>query len=277
MLLEKDRGTAEDRVSQFYNTVGWELSDGDTKDARLWEDLREHSRAYISKCRRRLLRHIPKDGRCMLDMASGPIQFPEYLEYSKTYDKRYCVDLSAAALSLAKNKIGDKGVFLHGSFFDLEIPENFFDCSLSLHTIYHMDADQQETAVRKLLKVTKPGRPVIILYSNPNTLVSLPFRIARKIKGFFESRRKLTSKASRAEDALYFHAHPIEWWTRFADAATVNVLPWRAFASNAQKIFIPNNKFGAWLLERLFNLEDRFPRIFVKYFQYPMIVLTKKP
>ncbi len=276
MLVNKGEEAAEASVSNFYNTVGWELTDGNTEDAILWEDLRYNSREYITKCRLRLLNHIPLDGKYMLDMASGPIQFPEYLEYSKTYDKRYCVDLSSTALDLAKNKIGDKGVFLHGSFFDLEIPENFFDCSLSLHTIYHIDRNLQEVAVKKLLKVTKPGRPVIILYSNPNTLVSLPFRLARKVLSFCNLNSKPTIPDYIAENSLYFYAHPIDWWDRFSDCATVEILPWRAFATNFQKVLIPDNKFGAWLLDALFNLENRYPGIFVKYFQYPMIILTKK-
>ena len=49
--------------------------------------------------------------------------------------------------------------------------ENYFDCSVSLHTIYHIDKDIQENAVRKLLYVTKPGQPVIIIYSNPLPII----------------------------------------------------------------------------------------------------------
>jgi len=276
MSVDKNNGSAEASVSEFYNTVGWETTDGNTEDAKLWEDLREHSSAYVSKCRLRLLRHIPGDGKYMLDMASGPIQFPEYLKYSKNYEKRYCVDLSSSALEIAKKKIGDKGVFLHGSFFDIDIPDDFFDCSISLHTIYHMDRDLQEVAVRKLLKVTKPGKPVIVLYSNPNTLVSLPFRVARRILSFIGLDVKATSQSRPAENSLYFYAHPINWWQRFGDEANVEIFSWRAFAANAQKAFFPNNKFGAWLLSLLFKLEDRYPGFFVRYFQYPMIVLTKK-
>ena len=40
----------------------------------------------------------------MLDMASGPIQYPEYLVYSSNFKKRYCVDLSKNALEAAKKK-----------------------------------------------------------------------------------------------------------------------------------------------------------------------------
>ena len=53
-----------------------------TEDARQWEDLRIFTRVY-SKCRLRLLKHIPESGDNMLDMASGPAAYSEYLEYSK--------------------------------------------------------------------------------------------------------------------------------------------------------------------------------------------------
>jgi len=208
-------------------------------------------------------------------MASGPIQYKEYLEYSKNFKKRYCVDLSSGALEKAKKKIGDHGVFLHGSFFDIPMEENFFDCAVSLHTIYHIDKDKQEEAVRKLLYVTKPGKPVIIVYSNPNTLfVSLPFRLLKKVMNILKSPDK---KGKQDEVlSLYFHAHPIEWWSRFGDIASVKILPWRSFASHYQKMIIPNNKIGSRMFGALFNLEERFPDFFVKHFQYPMIILTKR-
>jgi len=89
---------AEDRVAKFYDTIGWE-SEGDiTQDARRFEDLREYAGEYVRKCRWRVLRHIPDTGENLLDMASGPIQYKEYLQYSKNFHKRYCVDLSSKAL-----------------------------------------------------------------------------------------------------------------------------------------------------------------------------------
>src|SRR5258705_6471180 len=99
------RNAAEDRVRNFYSTAGWEVRDGIAEDTRRFEDLRENARDYVSKCRLRVLRHIPATGEKMLDMASGPLQYPEYLEYSKSFSKRYCVDLSAQALESAEKKI----------------------------------------------------------------------------------------------------------------------------------------------------------------------------
>lgn len=266
----------EERVSKFYNTIGWKTEEEITEDARRWEDLREHAKEYVGKCRLRVLRHIPENGVHILDMASGPIQYKEYLEYSKNFKKRYCIDLSSEALESAKRKIGDHGVFLHGSFFDIPLEENFFDCAVSLHTIYHIDKDKQEQAVRKLIKVTKPGKPVIILYINQNTFISylsLPLLVLRRAKSLL----KKPEKMKKEDDlSLYSHAHSIEWWNRFRDIASVKIFPWRSFESDIQKRLIPNNKIGRKMFNILFNLEERFPDFFVKHFTYPMIVLTKR-
>ena len=261
-------------VSKFYNTIGWETNNGVTEDAKLWEDLRDAAKDYISKCRLRVMRHIPPEGDNILDMASGPIQYPEYLKYSENFKKRYCVDLSSSALAEAEAKIGNHGVFLEGSFFDINLEENLFDCSVSLHTLYHIDKDMQEKAVRKLLYVTKPGKTIIIVYSNPNTLISLPARLIRRGRKFL-SGKSLKGDLDNAS-VLYFHQYPNDWWRRFDAVATVKMYPWRSFAANFTKLFIPNNTLGKKLLDVIFNLEEMFPDFFVRYFQYQMIVLIKK-
>ncbi len=262
---------AERRVSNFYNTVGWSEQEGVTEDARRWEDLRPAADKYVRDSRLRVLRHIPESGDKILDMASGPIQYPEYLEYSRNFNKRYCVDLSADALAKARERIGGHGEFLCGSFFDIELPEDFFDCAVSLHTIYHMDSDKQEEAVRKLLHVTKPGKPVIVVYSNPNAIpltlkALIPFR-----KQFKAWRRKRRGQG----DKIYFQPHPVDWWYRFRDVADVHIYPWRSFTSTDQKRWFPDNGFGSWMFDKLFQLEERYPDFFIRHFRYPMIVLTK--
>lgn len=269
------RNEAEERVSEFYNTVGWENDGNITEDAKRFEDLRDNSKEYVRSCRLRVLRHIPNKGKYILDMASGPIQYDEYLEYSKNFEKRYCVDLSSAALESARTKIGKHGVFLLGSFFDITIEENFFDCSISLHTIYHIDKNHQEAAVRKLIQTTKPGKPVIIVYSSSHIFVKLtklPLRIFKRMRTIFKSQN---STNSSNEPTLYFHAHPVKWWRRFSDVADVEILPWRSFDSNVQKALFPNNVIGRKMLSALYNLEEIFPKFFANYFQYPMIILTK--
>jgi ubiquinone/menaquinone biosynthesis C-methylase UbiE len=273
---------AEKQVLDFYNNIGWKTNFGITEDARRFEDLRESAKDYVRKCRLRILRYIPKSGQNILDMASGPIQYEEYLQYSKNFKKRYCVDLSLSALKQAKKKIKDHGVYLHGSFFDILFKKNFFDCSISLHTIYHIDKDKQEEAVQKLIDITKPGKPLIIVYTNPSKilkwssrLIMFPFLILEKSKEIFK--KLIKKKEYKKYTDLYFYGHPIEWWDRFRNSQTsVKIVPWRSLNADIQKCIIPNNKIGKKIFNIIFNLEERFPNFFVKYFCYPMIIITKK-
>jgi ubiquinone/menaquinone biosynthesis C-methylase UbiE len=267
------KNDAENKVRSFYRDKGWEQEGDITEDARRWEDLRANAQQYVSDCRLRLLQYIPDHGQNMLDMASGPIQYPEYLEYSRNFSKRYCVDLSEKALSDAREKIGDHGEFLAGSFFDMDLPENFFDCTISLHTIYHMDKDKQETAVRKLVRLTKPEHPVIIVYSNPDAFIRF---FPRKIMKSIKHRLNRSEKKSK-NSPLYFYDHPVSWWYRFNDIAKVEIRPWRSFKSRDQKKIFPDNRFGGFLFKVLFFLEEKFPGFFARHGQYPMIILTRNP
>jgi SAM-dependent methyltransferase len=266
---------AEKRVSAFYNSIGWETRNGITEDAKRFEDLRDCARDYISDCRLRVKKFIPDKGEYLLDMASGPLQYQEYIEYSRNFKKRYCVDLSKNALDQAKKKIGDHGIFLCGSFFDIPLEKDFFDCTISLHTIYHIDKKRQEEAVRKLIHVTKPGKKVVIVYSNPYTPL-LPASVVFSLLHNFLSRKKEKSGLEHAEPKLYFYAFPISWWQRFSDISHVQITPWRSFSSDFQQMIVPDNIIGKKMLKALFWMENMFPKFFVYFFQYPMIILTKK-
>jgi len=264
---------AEESVSEFYNTVGWVTDDNTTEDAKRFEDLRKYAQKYAIKTRNLVFNYIPKQGENIIDMASGPIQYMEYLNYSKNFKKRYCVDLSSDALKMAEEKIGDHGVFLHGSFFDLELHENFFDCALSLHTIYHMAKEKQAIAVRKLVHITKSGKPIIIIYSNPNVFWnSNLFRKLGLLKG--ERRTHIDHSTKIKKHALYFDPHPISWWNQFEDVADLKIVPWRSFGPAAQKKLFPNNWFGEKMLVVLYRLERMFPKFFVKHFTYPCLLYT---
>ena len=62
---------------------------------------------------------------------------------------------------------------------------------------------------------------------------------------------------------------------QFDKLAKIEMYPWRSFASQHQKKIFPNNFFGEMMFKILIILEDKFPDFFLKYFQYPIIVLKK--
>tara|TARA_B100000886_G_scaffold315830_1_gene254057 strand:+ start:72 stop:827 length:756 start_codon:yes stop_codon:yes gene_type:complete len=248
-------------VSKFYNKTGWNSNDQITLDSKLFEDNRKVAENYVRKCRLKILNHVPKRGKNFLDFASGPIQYKEYLKYSKNFKYRHCVDFSRQAIIDAKKKLKKRGKYYVADFMELNFPSNFFDCSLSMHTIYHMNKKIQEKAIRKMIKITKPNKPIIIIYSNPNPLI-------RKVYSIFLKRKK-----SRL---LYFYCYPINWWKRFENECNIEFYCWRSFSSKHQEILIPNNLFGEKILKIIFYLENKFSSFFSRYFQYPMIVLKKK-
>lgn len=249
-------------IQEFYEDIGWEEHGDQTEDAVRWEDSRPVAAQYVSSCRRRVQEYIPEQGEKILDAASGPVQYPEYIDYSKGYRERYCVDLSARALEKARERLGDHAVGIQGNIVELDLPDEFFDCTISLHTIYHIAADQQEKAVRNLLRMTRAGRPVIIVYSNPNSLLG---RVSRLL-----GRGKPPSS-----DDIYFHPHPLEWWSRFEDTATVSIMPWRFLAAQDSKSLVPNNALGRALFMWLFKWEERHPAAAARWGRYPIVILKK--
>ena len=211
-------------VHKFYNLIGWKKNNKHFKDAKISEDLRFYSREYVSKCRKRILRYIPRKGVNMLDFASGPIQYNEYLSYSKNYNYRHCVDFSKDAIKFAKLKLRQNGKFYCQDFLGIKFKNNYFDCILSLHTIYHINKLKQKKVIKKLLSISKKNTPIIIVYSNPNTIID-------KIKLLF------FYKKSKKND-YYFFCHPISWWEQFKDDANVEFYPWRSLSSTHQKFLI---------------------------------------
>lgn len=265
----KENRVISQQVEKLYEDIGWTMVDGVTYDAKTSEDLRKTSSDYVSACRLRVLRHLPKTGHRLLDMASGPIQYPEYFKYSEGFDIRVCIDLSKRALDMAKAKLGDRGEYHEGDFLDLSI--EMVDAAVSLHTIYHIDQDLQEKAVRKLITLTKPGGTVVIVYSNPNNLVSMLLAPLRKLAGLLKPR----AERGDTPDTIYFRPFPLAWWKRFEDTGSVHIYPWRTLSTRVQLSLIPGNLFGKWLLSKLFALEDLFPKFFVYIGCYPMIVIKK--
>jgi SAM-dependent methyltransferase len=254
----------EDQVRDFYDQEGWQTDTaGRTADAERWEDLRPCAAEYVSACRRKVLEFLPASGERILDAGSGPIQYPEYLEYSSGFAKRVCVDLSQRALDEARAKLGDRGDYVLASLLDLPFPDDYFEAAVSLHTIYHVDRDQQEGAVRELIRVLKPGAGGVVVYANPDRLAARLKRLVRR-------------PLSPDSGPIYYFAHPLSWWDRFSDEAEVEIVPWRFLNANESRRLIPDNAIGARMFRVLLAFEQALPSWATRLGCYPMIVLTKR-
>jgi ubiquinone/menaquinone biosynthesis C-methylase UbiE/uncharacterized protein YbaR (Trm112 family) len=276
-------------VQQFYDEVGWQhAGNGDFVDAEKWEDLRRVASDYVRRCHLRVNEHLQPRGEYLLDVASGPVQYAEYLTYSNGYSARICVDISIAALEAARRKLGTAGIYILGDITDLPLAAGSVQGVVSLHTIYHVPAAQQARAFREIHRVLAAGHNAVVVYCWPSfaiKLAKLPAsgvrrlgRIAAKFKPGANGRSAETS-ASNPEQSpparLYYHAYPYCWFARQRWGFSWKIWPWRSVTVPLMRAYFHRWLLGRTLLAALFRLEQALPRLFGRFGAYPMIVIHK--
>jgi len=283
-------------VKDFYDSIGWrEIGDGLYQNAR-YEDLRPVSREYIHRCHERVRRHLPKTGGYLLDAGSGPIQYPEYLEYSVGFGKRVCLDISNLALKEARSRIGDHGWFVVGDIANLPFRSDSFDGLISLHAVHHLPPDEQTRSFREFARVLTPRHTAVVVYSwgERALLVKLakwPMRwanTAAKLIGKLRGRdaaprlpsgRNLDRDSEKLIKAsgTYTYKHGYSWVRdQLGNLPGLDVLVWRSMSTAMLRAFIRERLFGEWVLRLVYSVEERFPRLMGRVGQYPMIIFKKE-
>ena len=286
-------GMSDDKraVQDFYEAVGWNQGKtGEFVDAELWEDRRPVSRDYIRKCHQRVARHVKPAGRYLLDVASGPIQYDEYLTYSEHYAARICVDISLAALREARRKLGPRGIYILGDITNLPLRDGMVDGAVSLHTIYHVPADEQAAAFDEIFRVLRPGCTAAIVYcwrsglikalGLPAKLARWPLRMLRKMVAALlgrsaTNRRPDARSAHTPQEKLYYHAHPYSWFARQAFGFPAEVRTWRSISVPLMRAYVHRWLFGRALLAVLYFVEEHLPHACGRFGAYPLIVIYK--
>ena len=283
-------------VREFYDSVGWKQIGDDIYQNARYEDLRPVSREYIHRCHLRVTRHLNREGEYLLDAGSGPIQYPEYLEYSSGYRYRVCLDISILALKEARKRIGSHGLFVVGDVANLPFQHNAFDGVVSLHTVHHLPADEQRQAFEELYRVLSVGNRGVVIYSWGDhallvRLTRLPIRLAFDLLKLY---RRLWRKGDEISlpdgvavdtesaqllrvSGTFTFKHDYAWVSReLKDIQGLQVVVWRSVSTAFLRAFIHRLFLGKWWLRVLFWKEERAPRLFGRIGQYPMILFEKQ-
>jgi SAM-dependent methyltransferase len=277
------------QVREFYDHVGWqEASDGFYQNAS-YEDLRPVVHDYIHNCHMRILRHLNLSGRLLLDAGSGPIQYPEYLEYSKGYQHRVCADISSVALQEARKRIGLHGLFIVCDVANLPFRSNTFDGMVSLHTIHHLPPSEHIRAYQELYRTLAPtGKGVIVNgWDKPPLTIFLNFWIglAERLNALFRSQPIVTDHGQQSlsydhqitNRGTYVRKHNAAWLQKeVGSLMPIKIWCWRSVSVRFLRTFIHERLAGRRLLKVLYWKEERFPHFFGKYGQYPLIEFRKK-
>jgi SAM-dependent methyltransferase len=278
------------RVREFYNSIGWkEIGAGVYQNAQ-YEDLRPVSRGYIHRCHLRVARFLPSEGTYLLDAGSGPIQYPEYLEYSKGFQYRVCLDISSLALMEARKRIGEHGLYVVGDIARLPFKPNTFDGLVSLHTIHHLPAEEQEKAFYDLYRTLRPGGQAAVVYSWGDRSILMrklqrPMRWVQAIgdRLGLDPPTEVLGDPRRERDApeeacagTFTYKHDYVWVKENLHSLDqLRIRVWRSVSTKFLRIFIHEATLGRLMLWLLFGLEGLFPRLLGRIGQYPLLLFEK--
>lgn len=268
-----------ERVFDYYNEVSYHQVEGKAiySDSAKWVDYREVSKVYIRTCFRRAGKYLDGAGQYYLDVASGPIGLEEYIDLSKSYQVRICIDISYKALEKAKENYPREGLFICGDIANIPLKDGVCDAVLSQHTLYHVPRKEQATAVRELYRVAKPGGRVAIVYSwfyyslfmNIALLPIQLYRVARYFLSLW------LSPVFRDKPRLYFAVHSPFWFKNLGLPGKMEFYCWRSVNKYFLDTYIHKGLGGEKILRRLMRLEDRYPRFFGWVGDYPVVVIDK--
>lgn len=278
-----DRFAGEkDSVQRFYDEVGWAKNDaGHFEDSVAFVAQDAAARAYHDRCLTRVGRYLDAEGEFLLDAASGPLPHEEHLAYSKGFVRRICVDFSVLALREAKRKLGDHGIYLVADLTRLPLRENSMDAAISLHTIYHIPAAQQRDALAELYRVAKPGSKILVAY---NWGSKCWIRKMNKRLGWLprQLRKRVDRHAPPEETAgatkpkIYTHTHRYRDIADLGAPLGMKIVALQSLGRAVSQQFSSTPRLGRALFALFFWLEDRFPALFGRIGQYPLLILHKR-
>ena len=297
----------KEQVREFYDRVGWRtIGEGLYQNAR-YEDLRPVSAEYLHRSHLRVGRYLAPAGNFLLDAGSGPIQYPEYLEYSAGFTYRVCLDLSLRALIEARERLGARGLYVLGDVARLPFREGCFAALVSMHTIHHLPPAEHESAFRGLYRSLQPGGRAVVVHSwgarsglmrlaAPLVLLSSALRrAARRLRpgearvgpersqanGNGIDRTTAAEERTAAERLVgqpgtFTFRHDYNWFrTRLFDLPGFEIRVWRAVSVEFLRSFVHPKLLGSRLLRLVSWLEERLPHWLGRHGQYPMILFSK--
>jgi SAM-dependent methyltransferase len=256
----------ERRVREFYDREGW-VADarGRTGEDAYFRQLGEGRSAYDrEKIRKTAALFDGREGTLLI--AGGGDLPASHMLVAEKFERVVCVDISWRALEISRAKLGARGEYHQASMLALPLADGSVDAVLCAHVLYHVDRDDQQRAVGELIRVTRPGGRIVVVYGNPRAPLAL---VQRALRGLRVNRLL-------GREKLYVHAHPLSWWSRFARECHVQVRPCDVMSTNQARALLPTEgarrRFFGWATA----FEDRRPWTAARLWTYPAIVLDRR-
>lgn len=272
------------RVFDYYNDVNFYIQDNYSvyADSAKWVDYRKVSEDYMRNSFTKAGRYLPAKGKYLLDIASGTIGFPEYINLSNGYEYRICVDISVNALIGAKynlEKAGKKGIYICGDITNIPIQDNICDAVLSQHTLYHIPKNEQALAVNEMYRVAKPNSKIVIIYCwfYHSWMMNISLNIVQIYRITRHYLSKIFVRIIKSKQSLYFYAHSHRWFKKtFAFSDKIDFFAWRSTNKYFMDIYIHEKLGGKKILKLISDLEDKHSKFMSTFGEYAAIVISKE-
>lgn len=261
-------------AKQFYDEFGWAPdADGEFLETKAFVDKRSVSAEHASACMRRLgERYFSGGGKYILDAGCGPLVDDDVVRFGDRFERDICTDLSTRALNIAREKLGDRGIYLKCDITKMPIEDSVVDAITCNHVIYQLPLALQAAAFRELWRVLKPGGVAVVIYWWSDA--SLPWKLERIAK-LLPMRGPGEPEASEGVPELPHNTRPRTWfeskdWPFSYQYDIYNSVP-QLFLRN----YIPDDWRGRAFLSGVRALQAAAPRYCGKRGLMPAIVFKK--
>jgi ubiquinone/menaquinone biosynthesis C-methylase UbiE len=230
-------------VKEYYDKIGWKKHEGKYNDTLSFSS--KVGMEYKRRCNDRLKDMIGSP-ELLLDVACGASPFD-----SKA-NKQLCIDFSITALQEAKRN-RPEGLFVLGDITLLPLKDNSVSDTVSMHTIYHVQKEKQETAINEIKRVTKNKCFVVYNAGKHARFVNL-LTLPLQLWNWSEKRINPNSKRK-----LYFYAHNYKWLEKFGEIKTYRFL----------------NENGIKLYSKLLWLVSKYETHLPRQSYHPLLIIDK--
>ena len=185
-------------------------------------------------------------------------------------------NISTAALTATAEVVDGPIGLINGSAVSMPIADNAVDAVFCAHVLYHIDISQQEAAVSEMLRVTRPGGRVIILYANSKSPFAFAARAVRKLRRLGG---RVSASVAPPEDGtspLYFALQPPGWWDRFSGVADVSLTPWDIVGSQEERNLIFSDRMADRFYRWAGRGEREKPARATRLWQFTIVRLEKR-
>lgn len=200
-----------------------------------------------------------------------------------------CADISKVALIEARKRIGKHGLYVVADVSALPFQKEAFEAVISLHTLHHLPAANQQDGYLELWRVLAPGNNAVIvngwtdapLMQQAEIVVTFMEKMIRRFTRKYNEPRPVTDTMTIAKSVDGPAGTYVQKFTPqrlkeiLGGQIPYEIRCWRSVSVRWLRAIIHAKLGGKLLLKCLYWFEDHFAKYFGTAGQYPLIILKK--